>query len=193
MIVHPTYIYTIKGYNIYVSKKRINFVSIIRVNLTVCEETQTLHFFPSHFLNIRQFCNRSPPLKNYGFRVFSQKYYHSCGFILLGRQKKAVFCGNKLSITLKKPIFGGKCYFGKTQNTLESVEAYSHVFIFEKLSTIFRPPRCFRLSFIALTLHSLITLPQLNYVPVHVVPLPVYPRLQVQRYEPIVLLHCAFT
>ena len=51
MIVHPTYIYTIKGCNIYVRKKRINFVSIIRVNLP--EETQTLHFFPSHFLNIR--------------------------------------------------------------------------------------------------------------------------------------------
>ena len=29
-------------------------------------------------------------------------------------------------------------------------------------------------------------------VPVHVFPLPVYPRLQVQRYEPIVLVHCAF-
>ena len=53
MIVHLTYIYTIKGYNIYDSKKRINLVSIIRVNLTVCEETQSLHFFPSHSLNIR--------------------------------------------------------------------------------------------------------------------------------------------
>ena len=53
MIVHPTYIYTIKGYIIYVSKKRTNFVSIIRVDLTVREETQTLHFFPSHFFNVR--------------------------------------------------------------------------------------------------------------------------------------------
>ena len=26
----------------------------------------------------------------------------------------------------------------------------------------------------------------------HVFPLPVYPGLQAQRYEPIVLLHCAF-
>ena len=37
------------------------------------------------------------------------------------------------------------------------------------------------------------TLSWLNHVPVHVFPLPVYPRLQAQRYEPIVLLHCAFT
>ena len=33
----------------------------------------------------------------------------------------------------------------------------------------------------------------LIYVPVQDLPLPVYPGLQVQRYEPIVLLHCAFT
>ena len=33
----------------------------------------------------------------------------------------------------------------------------------------------------------------LSYVPVHVFPLPVKPRLQLQLYEPIVLLHCAFT
>ena len=32
-----------------------------------------------------------------------------------------------------------------------------------------------------------------TYVPVHIFPLPVYPSLQTQRYEPIVLLHCAFT
>ena len=32
----------------------------------------------------------------------------------------------------------------------------------------------------------------LIFVPVHVFPLPVYPGLQVQRYEPIVLLQCAF-
>ena len=37
------------------------------------------------------------------------------------------------------------------------------------------------------------TLSLLNYVPVHVLPLPVYPSLQTQRYEPTVLLHCAFT
>ena len=30
-------------------------------------------------------------------------------------------------------------------------------------------------------------------VPVHVFPLPVYPGSQIQRYEPIVLVHCAFT
>ena len=36
-------------------------------------------------------------------------------------------------------------------------------------------------------------LPWLYYVPVHVFPLPVYPGLQVQWYEPITLLHCAFT
>ena len=33
----------------------------------------------------------------------------------------------------------------------------------------------------------------LSSVPVHVFPLPVKPRLQLQLYEPIVLLHCAFT
>ena len=33
----------------------------------------------------------------------------------------------------------------------------------------------------------------LIHAPVHLFPLPVYPGLQVQRYEPIVLLHCAFT
>ena len=33
----------------------------------------------------------------------------------------------------------------------------------------------------------------LVYVPVHVFPLPMYPVLQVQLYEPILLLHCAFT
>ena len=33
----------------------------------------------------------------------------------------------------------------------------------------------------------------LIYVPVQDLPLPVYPGLQVQRYEPIVLLHIAFT
>ena len=33
----------------------------------------------------------------------------------------------------------------------------------------------------------------LIYVPLQDLPLPVYPGLQVQRYEPIVLLHCAFT
>ena len=32
----------------------------------------------------------------------------------------------------------------------------------------------------------------LIFVPVHVFPLPVYPGLQVQRYEAIVLLQCAF-
>ena len=32
----------------------------------------------------------------------------------------------------------------------------------------------------------------LIFVPVHVFPLPVYPGLQAQRYEPIVLEHCAF-
>lgn len=44
MIVHPTYMYTIEGF-FYVSEIRRNFVSIIRVNLTVRNETQTLHFF----------------------------------------------------------------------------------------------------------------------------------------------------
>ena len=33
----------------------------------------------------------------------------------------------------------------------------------------------------------------LVYVPVHVFPLPMNPVLQVQLYEPILLLHCAFT
>ena len=33
----------------------------------------------------------------------------------------------------------------------------------------------------------------INHVPLHVLPLPVYPGLQAQRYEPIVLEHCAFT
>ena len=32
----------------------------------------------------------------------------------------------------------------------------------------------------------------INHVPLHVLPLPVYPGLQAQRYEPIVLEHCAF-
>ena len=47
--------------------------------------------------------------------------------------------------------------------------------------------------FIARILHSLMTLSCLIYVPMHLFPLPVYPGLQVQRYEPIVLVHCAFT
>lgn len=38
MIVHPTYMYTIEGF-FYVSEIRRNFVSIIRVNLTVRDET----------------------------------------------------------------------------------------------------------------------------------------------------------
>ena len=63
----------------------------------------------------------------------------------------------------------------------------------KKLNTIFRPLRCFRKKLTGLTLHSLMTWSSLNYVPVHVFPLPVYPSLQTQRYEPIVLLHCAFT
>ena len=33
----------------------------------------------------------------------------------------------------------------------------------------------------------------LVYVPMHVFPLPMYPVLQVQLYEPMLLLHCAFT
>ena len=39
----------------------------------------------------------------------------------------------------------------------------------------------------------LLSLLFLMYVPVHVLPLPVYPGSQVQRYEPIVLVHCALT
>ena len=45
MIVHPIYMYTIEGFIFYVSEIRINFNSIISVNLTVRKETQTLHFF----------------------------------------------------------------------------------------------------------------------------------------------------
>ena len=43
--------------------------------------------------------------------------------------------------------------------------------------------------FVTRILYSL--MPILLYVPMHLFPLPVYPGLQVQRYEPIVLLHCA--
>ena len=39
----------------------------------------------------------------------------------------------------------------------------------------------------------LLSLSFLIYVPVHVFPLPEYPGSQVQRYEPIVLVHCALT
>ena len=65
----------------------------------------------------------------------------------------------------------------------------------KKNYTIFRPPRCFRkkLTDLTYTLHSVTTLPLLNYAPVHIFPLPVYPSLQTQRYELIVLLQCAFT
>ena len=37
------------------------------------------------------------------------------------------------------------------------------------------------------------TFPWLPYVPVHLFPLQVYPGLQIQRYEPRVLLPCALT
>ena len=45
--------------------------------------------------------------------------------------------------------------------------------------------------FVTRILYSLMTFSWLIYVPVHLFPLPVYPGLQVQRYEPMVLVHCA--
>ena len=60
----------------------------------------------------------------------------------------------------------------------------------------------FTISFQQALAASAFSLPQPNfitgqsyliYVPMHVLPLPVYPGLQAQRYEPIVLEHCAFT
>ena len=57
----------------------------------------------------------------------------------------------------------------------------------------FRPLSCFRTkNQLLFFVHPLITLPFLNCAPVHVFPFPAYPGLQVQRYEPIALLHCAF-
>ena len=48
MIVHLTYMYTIEGIISYVIGITNNFINIIRVNLTVRKETQTLYFFFSN-------------------------------------------------------------------------------------------------------------------------------------------------
>ena len=63
----------------------------------------------------------------------------------------------------------------------------------KKINLILLLLKCFKWGLIDCTIYSILALPWLNYVPVHVFPLPVYPGLQAQMYEAIVLLHCAFT
>ena len=81
--------------------------------------------------------------------------------------------------------------FGDRQKT-----AYKKKKTVDKILTLIQILACILFCFVLflfLLLFFYLSLMFLICVPVHVLPLPVYPGSQVQRYEPIVLVHCAFT
>ena len=60
-IVHQTYMYTIEVFSFSVNGIRNNFVNLIRVNLTVRKETQTLYFFQATVSLSISFAIKVPP------------------------------------------------------------------------------------------------------------------------------------